>query len=73
MDHMKHVIFIPLSDELLYNHPEQIPGPIVPFSQLTRKPHSAISAPYSVQVSRRTDETRLAEPMTATGVVEFLK
>ncbi len=28
---MTHLVFIPLTDELLYDHPELISGPVVPY------------------------------------------
>ncbi len=28
---MSRYVFVPLSDEMLYDHPELIPGPIVPY------------------------------------------
>lgn len=29
---MSHMIFIPLTDELLYEHPEKITGPVLPYN-----------------------------------------
>lgn len=29
---MTHQVFIPVTDDLIYNHPEQIEGPLVPYS-----------------------------------------
>jgi len=29
---MSHQVFVPVTDELIYNHPEQIEGPLVPYS-----------------------------------------
>lgn len=29
---MNHQVFVPVTDELIYNHPEQIEGPLVPYS-----------------------------------------
>lgn len=31
---MRKQIFIPLSDEMLFDHPEQITGPVVPYCHL---------------------------------------
>lgn len=27
-----HQVFVPVTDDLIYNHPEQIEGPLVPYS-----------------------------------------
>lgn len=29
---MNNQIFVPVSDDLIYNHPEQIEGPLIPYS-----------------------------------------
>ena len=29
---MNHQVFVPVTDELIYNHPEQIEGPLIPYS-----------------------------------------
>ena len=34
---MGKTVFIPLTDDLLYEHPEWILGPVVPFSQHARR------------------------------------
>ena len=28
---MNHQIFVPVTDDIIYNHPEQIEGPLVPY------------------------------------------
>lgn len=28
---MSHQVFVPVTDDLIYNHPEQIEGPLVPY------------------------------------------
>ena len=33
---MGKTVFIPLTDDLLYDHPERILGPVIPFSQQAR-------------------------------------
>ena len=33
---MGKTVFVPLTDDLLYEHPERILGPIIPFSQQAR-------------------------------------
>ena len=34
---MRRTVFVPLTDDLLYDHPEQILGPVIPFSQQARR------------------------------------
>ena len=34
---MGKTVFIPLTDDLLYEHPERIFGPVIPFSQHARR------------------------------------
>ena len=34
---MGKTVFIPLTDDLLYEHPERILGPVIPFSQQARR------------------------------------
>lgn len=29
---MSHHVFVPVTDDLIYNHPEQIEGPLVPYT-----------------------------------------
>ena len=29
---MTHQVFVPVTDELIYNHPEQIEGPLIPYA-----------------------------------------
>ena len=29
---MNNQVFVPVTDELIYNHPEQIEGPLIPYS-----------------------------------------
>jgi hypothetical protein len=33
---MKKTVFVPLTDDFLYEHPERILGPVIPFSQWAR-------------------------------------
>lgn len=28
---MSHQVFVPVTDDIIYNHPEQIEGPLVPY------------------------------------------
>ena len=34
---MGKTVFVPLTDDLLYEHPERILGPVIPFSQQARR------------------------------------
>ena len=34
---MGKIVFVPLTDDLLYDHPERIHGPVIPFSQQARR------------------------------------
>ena len=34
---MGKTVFVPLTDDLLYEHPERILGPVIPFSQHARR------------------------------------
>ena len=34
---MGRTVFVPLTDDLLYDHPERILGPVIPFSQQARR------------------------------------
>ena len=43
---MGKTVFVPLTDDLLYEHPERIVGPVIPFSQHARRP-SVQSASFS--------------------------
>jgi len=29
---MNHQVFVPVTDDLIYNHPEQIEGPLIPYA-----------------------------------------
>ncbi len=42
---MPHLIFVPLSDELIYDHPELICGPVRPFVQDARRVPDDLSCP----------------------------
>ena len=33
---MRKTVFVPLTDDFLYEHPERILGPVIPFSQSAR-------------------------------------
>ena len=34
---MRKTVFVPLTDDLLYEHPDRILGPVIPFSQQARR------------------------------------
>lgn len=38
---MRRTVFVPLTDDLLYDHPEQILGPVIPFRQQDRRATAA--------------------------------
>ena len=67
---MKQYIFVPLSDDVLYDHPERILGRVVPFSN-SRFKIACISAPddrpitYADQYDLLQD-IRVAVPITKT-------
>jgi hypothetical protein len=42
---MRKTVFVPLTDDVLYEHPEQILGPVIPFSQWAR-PTAVESVPF---------------------------
>ncbi len=29
---MSHQVFVPVTDDIIYNHPDQIEGPLIPYS-----------------------------------------
>ena len=41
---MRKTVFVPLTDDLLYDHPERILGPVIPFSQQARRTTVASAA-----------------------------
>lgn len=65
---MGRQVFIPLSDELLYDHPEWIPGPVVPYdptfagrvqpaSTVTKR---SVGCPGAVRIADRDRDPKLA-------------
>ena len=48
---MGKTVFIPLTDDLLYEHPERILGPVIPFSQHARRPSDQSAAFSSLTLS----------------------
>ena len=54
---MSDLIFIPLSDELIYEHPELISGPVIPFVQDARKISGTVPFPPRLtQMARKQDD-----------------
>ena len=43
---MRKTVFVPLTDDFLYEHPELILGPVIPFSQSAR-PAAVESTPLT--------------------------
>ena len=43
---MRKTVFVPLTDDFLYEYPERILGPVIPFSQLAR-PAAVESTPFT--------------------------
>lgn len=63
---MNHQYFVPVTDDLIYNHPEQIEGPLVPYEagmechdwlSIEINPDESIALP---KVSSKTPSLRLA-------------
>ena len=64
---MGQTVFVPLTDDLLYEHPERILGPVIPFTQQARwspvKPASfslvtpALDAKKKLKMERANDVT----------------
>ena len=44
---MRKIVFVPLTDDFLYEHPERILGPVIPFSQSARPAAVEFSASKS--------------------------
>ena len=55
---MGKTVFVPLTDDLLYEHPEQILGPVIPFNQQARRA-LADPAVFSSTITGLDTETRL--------------
>ena len=65
---MRKIVFVPLTDDFLYEHPERILGPVIPFSQSAR-PAAVESAPFTsatpdldAKTELKATETTLAGP-----------
>ena len=62
---MPKTVFVPLTDELLYEHPERILGPVIPFSQQARRvavEPAAFSSPTRSHDAKSRLETTGASP-----------
>ena len=63
---MNHQVFVPVTDDLIYEHPEQIEGPLVPYNAgmecqnwLTIEINPEESAPASKQVNKKSSDAGL--------------
>ena len=54
---MGKTVFIPLTDDLLYEHPERILGPVIPFSQHARRAPSE-PAVFSLRIPSLDTKTK---------------
>ena len=50
---MKKTVFVPLTDDFLYEYPERILGPVIPFSQQGRR--ASVDSPSVVTTIRDRD------------------
>ena len=55
---MRKTVFVPLTDDFLYEHPERIRGPMIPFSQSAR--------PAAVEVTSVTPDLNAKTGLKAT-------
>ena len=55
---MRKTVFVPLTDDFLYEHPERILGPVIPFSQSAR-PVAIESTPFTSVAPDLDDKTKL--------------
>ena len=59
---MRNTAFIPLTDDLLYEHPERILGPVIPFTQQARRttvePAVFVSATPTLDTITKLETTR---------------
>ena len=60
---MRRTVFVPLTDNLLYDHPEQILGPVIPFSQQARR--AAVDSAGSIPTTPEPDTKTKLETMGA--------
>jgi hypothetical protein len=54
---MGKTVFVPLTDDLLYEHPERILGPVIPFSQQARL--TTVKAAFSMATSGLASKAKL--------------
>ena len=66
---MGKTVFVPLTDVFLYEHPERILGPVVPFSQSAR-PAAVKSTPFA-SVTPDLDATTGLKTAEATVAIRF--
>ena len=55
---MTKTVFVPLTDDFLYEHPERILGPVIPFSQWAR-PAAVESTPFASATPDLDGKTKL--------------
>ena len=66
---MRKTVFVPLTDDFLYEHPERILGPVIPFSQSAR-PAAVESTPFA-SVTPDLDATTGLKTAEATVAIRF--
>ena len=66
---MRKTVFVPLTDDFLYEHPERILGPVIPFSQSAR-PAVVKSTPFA-SVTPDFDATTWLKTAEATAAIRF--
>ena len=54
---MTTYVFVPLSDDMIFNHPEKIRGPLVAFN-----PDSIISAPVTTKKDKNSVNDKKTQP-----------
>ena len=66
---MRKTVFVPLTDDFLYEPPERILGPVIPFSQSAR-PAAVKSTPFA-SVTPDLDTTTRLKTTEATVAIRF--
>ena len=63
---MRKTVFVPLTDDFLYEHPERILGPVIPFSQSARlaavepTPFTSVTPVLDAKTGLKTTEATVA-------------
>ena len=68
---MRKTVFVPLTDDFLYEHPERILGPVIPFSQLARARPAAVESTPFTSVTPDLDATTGLKTTEATAAIRF--